>query len=65
MASGRQQRADLIRASVASDAIMDESIQEEGCDRTRKEVQGRVRMEPRLEGRRDRKEKVEIIIQRL
>ena len=41
MASGRQQRAGLIRASDASDAIMDESIQEEGCDRTRKEVQGK------------------------
>ena len=44
--------------------IMDETIQEEGCDRTRKEIQGKS-TGGRLEGRRDRKEKEEISIQRL
>ena len=44
--------------------IVDETIQEEGCDRTRKEVQGRVRMEPRLERRWDRMEEEERRIQR-
>ena len=37
--------------------IMDETIQEEGCTEPGKKYRGRVRMEPRLEGRRDRKEK--------
>ena len=45
--------------------IMDETIQEEGCGRTRKEVQGKSTDGTKIGGRRDRKEKEERNIQRM
>ena len=66
MASGRQQRTGGIRASIVSD---DHHGRDDSGRRNvtgpGKKYRGRVRMEPRLEGRRHRKEKEERSIQRL
>ena len=66
MASGRQQRTGGIRASALM-IIMDETIQEEGCDRTRKEVHGKstdgtkIGGEKRQEGERRKKYSAAVI----